>query len=341
MRNFVLTTSAVFLFAQAATEPTAVAQPATVQTGAWADKLFGGVTHHDFGIVARGAQLKHSFKMTNIYKEPLEIQDWQNIRVSCGRCSSAKASVKVLQPGESGTIDVFMDARQFAGQQKSITVYVTVGPKFVSTATLTVTANARLDVAFTPNELEFGNVPRGQTPTKYVDVEYFGVGDWEVKEIVKSASAPFELKVEPLPSNRRGYRILATLKPDGANGLFKQEILLKTNDVSSPTLTFNITGNIQSALTVSPASLAVNGLKVGESTTKKVVIRAERPFRILSIDGQGDGVSVEIPDREDTTMILSIKIEPTKEGMLRKQLTIRTDVDKETATVTVQGDVAP
>ena len=72
-----------------------------------------------------------------------------------------------------------------------------------------------------------------------------------------------------------------------------------------------------------------------------MVIRAERPFRILAIDGQGDGVTAEIPDREDSTMILSIKIEPTKAGELRKQLTIRTDLDKETATVTVQGEVEP
>jgi hypothetical protein len=331
MRNVVLALSVIFL----------LTQTAAAQTGAWADKLFGGVTSHDFGVVARGTQLKYSFKMTNIYKEPLEIERWQDLRVSCSRCSSAKASVRVLQPGESGTIDVTMDTRQFPSPKKTITVYVTVGPKYVSTATLTVTANAQLDVAFNPGELEFGNVPRGQTPTKHVDVEYVGGGDWEVKEIVKSASAPFELKVEALPGGKRGYRILATLKSDAAAGPFKQEILLKTNDVSSPTLTFNITGTIQAALTVSPASLTINGLMVGETQTKKVVIRADRPFRILAIDGQGDGVTAEIPDREDTTMILSIKIEPSKAGELRKQLTIRTDLDKETATVTVQGEVAP
>ena len=61
----------------------------------------------------------------------------------------------------------------------------------------------------------------------------------------------------------------------------------------------------------------------------------------LGIDGQGDGVTAEIPDREDSTMIVSIKIEPTKAGDLRKQLTIRTDLDKETASITVQGDIEP
>ena len=66
-----------------------LAQTAAAQSTAWADKLFGGVTAHDFGVVPRGAQLKHSFKITNIYKEPLEITQ---VRVSCD-CLTATASM--------------------------------------------------------------------------------------------------------------------------------------------------------------------------------------------------------------------------------------------------------
>ena len=134
----------------------AMAQPA-----AWADKMFGGDLVHDFGVVARGAQLKYSFTMTNIWKEPLQITD---VKVSCG-CLKAEPSTKLLQPSETATLHIFMDARQFAGP-KTIKVYVTVGPKYISTATLTISANARGDVTFSPNEIDFANVHRGQTPTK-------------------------------------------------------------------------------------------------------------------------------------------------------------------------------
>ena len=54
--------------------------PAAAQTTAWADKLFAGDLVHDFGSVPRGTQLKYSFKMTNIYKVPLEIS---SVRVTC------------------------------------------------------------------------------------------------------------------------------------------------------------------------------------------------------------------------------------------------------------------
>jgi Protein of unknown function (DUF1573) len=318
-----------------------LSQSAVAQTVAWADKLFGGVTTHDFGVVPRGAQLKHSFKVTNIYKEPLEITQ---IRVSCS-CMTAKASSNVLQPNESGTLEIAMDGRQFTGP-KSTRIYVSVGPKYISTATLTVTANARQDVVFSPGDVDFGNVTRGQTPTRTIDVEYTGLIDWKVTEIVKSAGAPFELKVDelPRPANqppRRGYRLFATLKTDAAPGPFKQEIILKTNDPASPVLTFNVGGTVQATLAVSPPNLAVSGLRVGESQTKKIVLRADRPFRVTGIDGLGDGVTADVPDRQDTTMILSVTIQPSKAGELRRQLTIRTDLEKETATITVQGDVAP
>src|SRR5215218_8047475 len=93
MRTVVLACLALFLFGSAGS-----AQP----SGAWADKLFSNELTHDFGVVPRGAQLKHSFKITNIYKVPLEITD---VRVSCG-CLKAEPSSKVIQPNETATLNI-------------------------------------------------------------------------------------------------------------------------------------------------------------------------------------------------------------------------------------------
>jgi hypothetical protein len=315
---------------------------AIAQQPAWADKLFAGETTHDFGTVLRGAQLKYSFKMTNIYKVPLEITE---VRVSCG-CVRAEASTKVLQPNETATLNINMDGRQFAGS-KTVRVFVSVGPRFISTATLTVSANARGDVAFSPTEIDFGNLHRGQTPTKPIDVEYVGSKiDWRVIEIVKNGSAPFELKVEQLPPlanglPRKGYRIQATMKADSATGSFKQEVVLKTNDPAASVVTFNIVGNMQAGLAVSPSPILVRDLKVGESQTKKVFIRASRPFRVTAVDGQGDGITVEIPNRQDTTLVLTVNVNPTKAGDIRRQLMIRTDLDGDATPLTIEATIEP
>lgn len=265
-------------------------QPLLAQTTAWADKLFGSAVTHDFGNVPRGAQMKHTFKMTNIYKVPLEIT---NIRITCG-CLTVKDYPKSLKPNETADFTINMDGTRFVGP-KTIRVYVTVGPEFVSTATLTLSANARSDVVFNPGEVDFGLVQRGQNPTRSIDVEYAGSFPWQVTEIVKNASAPFDMRVEELPNRAtRGYRIFATIKPDAESGAFKQEILLKTNDATSPTLTFNIVGNVQATLTAAPSHIMLDAIKVGDTTSRKVVVRGSRPFRITGIEGQGDGVSATI-----------------------------------------------
>ncbi len=319
-----------------------LATSVNAQQSGWADKLFGGELTHDFGAVPRGTQMKYSFKMKNIYKVPLEITE---VRVSCG-CLKAEPSTRILNPGDTALLNLNMDGRQFNGS-KTIRVFVTVGPKFISTAVLTVSAVTRGDVAFSPSEIDFGNMNRGQTPARHIDVEYAGNrADWRVVEILKNASAPFELKVEELPrlvgaAQRRGYRILATMRTDAAVGNFKQEVVLKTNDASAPMLTFQVSGNVQAGLAISPGSIAARDMKVGEVITKKVFVRASKPFRIVGVDGQGDGITVDIPNRQDTTLVLTVNIQPTAIGDIRKTLLIRTDLDNESTPLVVEASAAP
>src|SRR6516165_10517916 len=142
----------------------------------WAEKMFedGKKTTHDFGSVPRGAQLFHRFTITNIYAVRMEIT---GIKSGCG-CVTADPAKRVLEPRESTTIDVNMDARRFTGPKK-VGIRVTVGPEYTSSAELTVTANSRADIVFNPGQVSFGAVTRGQTPEQDIDVEYAGVLNWQ------------------------------------------------------------------------------------------------------------------------------------------------------------------
>jgi hypothetical protein len=252
-----------------------LAAPAAPQTE-WANKLFEE-TSKDFGTCPRGAQLKHSFKITNIYKVPLEFTD---VKVGCG-CVTYTLSQKVLQPNEVGYLHINMDATRFSGH-KSVNVQVRVGPQYVSTATITVQAVARQDVAFNPASVNFGVVARGQTPVQPIEVEYAGNLDWRISEIVKNANAPFQVTAEemyrqpPVPGRvfkpaqpgRVGYRINVTLKADAPPGAFKQELILKTNDPSSPVFSVAVDGKVQASLEVAPQLVNMGTLKVGDKTTQ-------------------------------------------------------------------------
>ncbi len=331
MRDYLLTLLTCIVFPSIS-----VAQP----TSAWADKLFGGKLTHDFGTVNRGDQLKYSFKVTNIYTVPLDITE---VRLSCD-CVKATASKRTLEPKETATIDVVVETSKFTGP-RTVKAFVTVGPKFISTATLVIAMNSRGDILLTPPQLDFGNVQKGQTPTKTVDLEYVGNSPtWKINEILNSPSSPYALKVELLPAEngkaRRGFRLVATLKPDAPVGAFKNDVTVKTNDRNNPDLVYNILGNVQERLTISPNPVAINA-KVGETTTKKVFLRSSEPFRVTSIDGLGDGIAIDLPKGRESTHILTVNFTPTKAGALRRQLQIHIDQSKDTATLTLEGNIDP
>jgi hypothetical protein len=319
---------------------------ASAQSGAWADKIFGGKTTHDFATVARGAQLVHSFPMKNIYSVPLEIT---NVRATCG-CLTATPSTKVLKPNETAQLNILMDGRRFSGP-KSIQVFVTVGPEYVSTATLYVTANARPDVVLNPGQFNFGVVRQGQTPTQTLDVEYAGAFDWRVTEVVRSSHQPYDVTVEQLyrqpprgrQAGRVGYRLSLTLKPDAPSGPLNQELVLKTNEPGgSQFLSVVVEGTVQATLTVSPSVVNLGKVKPGAVTTQKVQVRGQRPFHILRVDGVGDGVTAEIPTELAQNHLLVLRCQPGQPGDLHKQLIIHTDLDQSaTATVSVEAKVQP
>jgi hypothetical protein len=321
---------------------------ASAQTGAWADKIFlagGGKTAHDFGTVARGAQLAFSFPITNIYSVPLEIT---GVRATCG-CVTATPSARVLKPQEKGQLNILMDARRFTGP-KTVTVYVTVGPEYVSTASIRLTANARPDVVLNPGQINFGVVRQGQTPTQVLDVEYAGSYDWRITEVVKSSNGPYDVGVDQLyrepprgrQPGRTGYRLAVTLKPGAPPGPLKQELILKTNEPgSSQFLTVVVEANIQATLSVSPSLVNLGRVKVGSENTQKVQVRGQRPFRILKVDGVDDQVSAVLPAGAAPNHVLVLRCQPKQPGDLRRQLVIHTDMDQSTVTVNLEAKVGP
>jgi hypothetical protein len=316
------------------------------QTSSWADKMFAPapdakpLTLHDFGSVPRGAQLYHRFEMTNWYAVPLQIVD---VHTSCG-CATATASAKVLASKEKGYIDVTMDGRRFTGQ-KNIKISVSVGPDFTSTAELRVMANARADIVFNPGEVSFGVVPRGETPTQTIDVEYAGVLDWKVNGI-NTNGAPYNVTIEELyrRPGQVGYRVRFVLQPAAPLGALKQEVFLQTNDPASPLVPVLVEANVQANLTVSPEYIKLTELKVGQELTRKVMVRGSKPFRVLAIDGGDEIVSVvtSLPSQQPLIQhTVVVKCQPGKPGDLRKQLQIKTDIQEAPVTVTLEGTAAP
>jgi hypothetical protein len=305
----------------------------------WAEKMFKEGLNHDFGSVPRGAQLSHRFVLTNIYAVRMEIT---SVKSGCG-CVTAKAAKVSLEPRESTTIDVTMDARRFTGL-KTVGITVTVGPDYISSAQLRVSANSRADIVFNPGQVSFGTVTRGQPASQVIDVEYAGVLEWQVTE-ASAKDLPVEVSLGELyrRPGQVGYRVRVTLKPDAPIGALKGDLFLKTNDPASPILPVLVEGVVQSNLTVSPATVSLGAVKIGETVTRRVVVRGNKPFRVLGVEGLAEGMQLD-PRPSDTpapVQVVSFKCVFSKPGDFRHIVKIKTDLQDAPVTVTIDGSTAP
>ncbi|HWG47532.1 MAG TPA: DUF1573 domain-containing protein [Gemmataceae bacterium] len=306
---------------------------------AWAEKMFKDGLSHDFGSVPRGAQLSHRFVVTNIYAVRMEIT---SVKSGCG-CVTATAAKRVIEPRESTTIDVNMDARRFTGS-KTVGITITVGPDYISSAQLRVSANSRADIVFNPGQVSFGTVTRGQAVSQTIDVEYAGVLDWQVTE-ASAKDLPVEVTMSELyrRPGQVGYRIKVTLKADAAIGTVKGDMYLRTNDPASPLLPVLVEAVVQSNITVAPAAVSLGTVKVGETLTRRVVVRGNKPFRVLKVEGLGEGVSVD-PAPSTTAapvQVVTFKCQFTKAGEFKHVAKIKTDLQDAPVTVTLDGSAAP
>jgi hypothetical protein len=314
----------------------------------WAHKFFTGkdeapppVILHDFGTLPKGTIKTYRFKMTNIYAVPMQVKVPDP---SC-RCLSVIEYTGMMNPRETGHIDVEIDTRQVEGP-KSIVLNVKFegrDPKtkesFWSYAKLEVRAVSRPDIAINPGAIEFGVVAAGQKASQSVSIFYSGrQRGWNITEVAYKKEL---LDVAVVPVAARGgvaFQLTATLKANAPAGAVDEQIILKTNDPGAPALSLNVTGTVQAPLSLVPGDLMKMGpVEVGKKLEKNVIVRADKEFKVKSVEGQGDGVSVALlPLPAKKSQVVTVTFMPDKPGPVKKVLTIKTDTGESVA-LTVEG----
>ncbi len=295
------------------------------------------VVSHNFGTVPRGTLSVHKFTITNIYDVPMQVVD---IRRSSGNVQ-AYPPERVLLPNEKGEFIITMDTAKFTGATAE-TVYVTFGPQFLSTAVLRVTANSRADVMLSPGAVNFGVVGQGAKPEQTISLEYSGrQKDWKVTEVVAS-TGPLDVKVQE--AGRGKFYVTATLKDGAPTGPISDVISLKTNDATTPVVQIHVTGVVQAPLEVSTNRVQFGTVKVGDTTTFKVMVRGNGaiPFTIQPLIDDGDGVSVQTLGTATPIQIVTVTFTPMKPGPIVKTVRLLTDLKAgTTVNLTVTAEAEP
>src|SRR5262249_22804976 len=157
----------------------------TAQGAAWTDALFPE-SKHDFGMVPRGAKVKHDFPLVNRLGEPVTIL---GLRPSCG-CTSGRASAATVAVGQTAVIEAEMDTRNFVGP-KSTVLFVTLvtASGREGEARLGVSSNILSDLVLNPGSIDFGTVRRGQAPTQLLTIERIKAPEWRFLRMVSASRA--------------------------------------------------------------------------------------------------------------------------------------------------------
>ncbi len=287
----------------------------------WAVKMFDK-TNHDFQTVARGAKAIYSFKLKNLYEEPVHIS---NVRSSCG-CTTPKISKPDLKTFEVGEILAELNTRSFVGN-KSATITVTFDRPYPAEVQLGVTAHIRSDVVVQPGELDLGSFDAGEVIERKLVVTYAGRDDWQIVD-AKTRDPHFEVELHETSrgAGRVAYEVVVRLTKDAPPGYIKDQLILVTNDGRGTEIPVDMEGRALSALTVSPASLFMGVVRPGEQATKQLIIRGKKPFRITSIECKDKRFSIETPTEAKAVHLAPVIFTAgDKPGKVTSSIVIRSD----------------
>ena len=288
----------------------------------------------DFGTVPFGQTQVHHFKITNTTQGVVTIT---NHRVSCG-CVSTTLQTNTLRPGESTYLTATMDTRRFIGP-KEVIVFVNFANPYEE-VTLSVRANRNDNFSKSAEHLHLGQVRKGAEATGSIQITmrndpYFEIRDARSgTDFVKPAA-----KLLRRDNGEVVYEVSATLKPGLDTGTWTTDLVLTTSSPQLPQVRLPLYAEVVAAITATPAAVQFPSVKVGTTREMSVVVKGDKPFKILDVKG-GDGLISAKADGSQAKQahVVRIVFSPSEAGDLAKTLTVVTDNGTEgKVTIPVRG----
>ncbi len=309
----------------------AATSPSVATAQSWVDSVLPERSF-DFGTVARGSKVRHTFRLVNQLDQEIRIATW---RTKCG-CTEVRVGAQVIPPGTQTTIEAVIDTSKFVGYKPSGLTLVFQSPTPVE-IDLNVSCFIRGDITLNPGVVDFGIVPRlapGAKPALTMNLTYSGgVPNWGITRI-QTRSGSLSVRSQELgrsPGGQVQYSLTATLDPSALNGFLKDEITLYTNDPAAQAIPISVAANIQSALTVSPSPLVIGPVKPGQVITKTLLVRSAQPFKVTGVKpnrGEMSSASADDTTKPVHTVSLTFKA-PAQPGPFNAVVEIATDLKDE------------
>jgi hypothetical protein len=284
----------------------------------------------DFGTVARGSQLRHSFPVVNRTNSEVRIAD---VRTKCG-CTNVRIGSKVIPPGTKTTVEATLDTTKFLGYKGSGLTLILDEPVYAN-IDLNLSCFIRGDITLSPGQLDFGVVrPTGKLAPAVLTLTYSGGrSDWEITHM-QTQTAGVKAEAREISRTADGqihWRIEAALQPGIKTGYFKDEVAVLTNDANLKTIPICVVASIQGAVTVLPSVINFGPVRPGEVVSRVVHVRSSSPFSITRITANRtelEPIDSNAGSFADHAVNLKLKV-PSAAGPYHAVVKVETDVKDE------------
>ena len=305
----------------------------------WARKMFKEF-EHDFGTVVRGAAPEHRFVIENVFKEDIRIE---SVNSSCG-CTSVSLEKRQLKTWEKAELVARFNTVGFSGQRQA-TVTVRFSAPYTGEVQLQIRGNIRTDVQIAPGDINFGTVNPASSPRQTVEVRKFGSANWRIVDVRSTfPHIGVSLSETQRDQNRVNYLLSAAIKPTAPAGQLQGELVVVATDGNQEIkLPIQFTGKVVATLQVSPPVLDLANVKPGETVTKKVILKAEQPFRVKDVTCENAAFTVQADGESRTTHFVEVSYKGTANaGKQQAELHFLTDLaDQPTAVLPAIVNVVP
>jgi len=282
-------------------------------------------TRKDFGSVPRGVLCRHQFTIQNPFDRPMKIA---SIRSSCV-CATASVDKREVPPGQSASLNVTVDTGKYVGH-RIFSIFVLLEEPVVQELQFVVQALSREDVSFSPSQLAFGRITRGQAAEASVVITRYGSPDWQVVGI-ENDNAYLQPSLQELrrDTSQVQYRLTTKLRPDVPVGSWYAELWLRSNDGNR--ILVPVTVEVEPALVVTPKEVHLGRVAAGVTVERRVIVRAGSAFRILKISADDPNLEfVWQPNENKTVHLVTIRYRtPASAGEVRQTIRIVTDLPAE------------
>jgi Protein of unknown function (DUF1573) len=309
-----------------------LATAGSVQAGQ-AEKFFSERVK-DFGTVPYGPTLVHHFRITNTTGNTVYIT---GARVSCG-CVSTSLQTNALKPGESTYLTAHMDTKRFIGF-KEVIVYVNFSNPYEE-VTLSVRANRNDNFSKTAEMLNMGQARKGAEGSGTIQVTMRNDPYFEIKSAASSTDyVQPNFKLIRRERSEVVYEITANLKPGLDTGAWTTDILFNTSSPSLPTVRIPVLVEVVAPITATPSVVQFPMIKVGDKKEMSVVVKGDKPFKIIDVKG-GDDLIKAVAEGSEAKQahVVRLVFQPNMAGDLAKTITVVTDTGAEgKITIPVRG----